>query len=102
MAAGFSKIYPICDPAVGICLAREETPLTATCKVSIDPIFLFFCFPFIISVLEKDHPTGSKLCCCIPRFRTPVCVLSVLVKSAVELEQKSALLGKYFVLSFTY
>ncbi|KAL9965206.1 hypothetical protein ACROYT_G028976 [Oculina patagonica] len=45
------------------------------------------------SLLEKDHPTGSKICCCIPRFRTPVCVLSVLVKSAVELEQRSALLG---------
>jgi len=45
------------------------------------------------SVLEKHHPTGSKIFCCIPRFRTPVCVLSVLVKSAVELQQKSVLLG---------
>lgn len=55
-------------------------------------------FLFVISVLEKHHPTGSKICCCIPRFRTPVCVLSVLVKSAAELQQKSALLGKYSIL----
>ncbi|XP_068686428.1 calpain-5-like [Montipora foliosa] len=44
-------------------------------------------------VLEKDHPTGSKICCCIPRYRTPVCVLSVLVKSAADLKKKSALLS---------
>jgi len=44
-------------------------------------------------VLEKDHPTGSKICCCIPGFRTPVCVLSVLVKSAAGLEKRSALLS---------
>lgn len=55
-------------------------------------------FLFVISVLEKHHPTGSKICCCIPRFRTPVCVLSVLVKSAAELQQKSALLGTYSIL----
>ena len=46
-------------------------------------------------VLEKDHPTGSKICCCIPRFRTPVCVLSVLVKSAAGLEKRYALLSKW-------
>ena len=59
---------------------------------------LILLFPLAISVLEKDHPTRSKICCCIPRFRTPVCVLSVLVKSAVELQQRSALLGKHSTL----
>ena len=55
-------------------------------------------FVLISSVLEKDHPTGSKICCCIPRFRTPVCVLSVLVKSAVDLQKRSLLLSKHSIL----
>lgn len=44
------------------------------------------------TVLEKDHPTGSKICCCLPSYRTPACVLSVVVKSAAGLKKKSALL----------
>lgn len=41
--------------------------------------------------LVKDHPRGSKICCCIPRFRTPVCILSVFVKSAVDLQKRTLL-----------
>ena len=45
-------------------------------------------------LLEKDHPTGSKICCCIPRMRSPVCVLSVLVKSANGIKKRSPILSK--------
>ena len=59
--------------------------------------YLFFPSFFLAKprVLEKDHPIGSKICCCIPRFRTPVCVLSILMKSAAGLEKRSALLSKW-------
>ena len=74
------------------------------CKMAINGqmknLNYFICFfpPFFLAkprVLEKDHPIGSKICCCIPRFRTPVCVLSVLMKSAAGLEKRSALLSKW-------
>lgn len=41
--------------------------------------------------LLKDHPKGSSICCCIPRCRTPVCILSVFVKSAVDLQKRTLL-----------
>lgn len=41
--------------------------------------------------LVKDHPKRSNICCCIPRFRTPVCILSVFVKSAVDLQKRTLL-----------
>ena len=68
-------------------LARSLT------NVSFQKVSLFFVFSR--RVLEKDHSTGSKICCCIPRYRTPVCVLSVMVKSAAGLKKKSALLSKF-------
>lgn len=39
--------------------------------------------------LDKEHSTGSKIWCCFPQCRTPVCVVSVTVKSAGGLQKTS-------------
>ena len=41
--------------------------------------------------LDQEHSTGSKIWCCFPQCRTPVCVMSVTVKSASGLEKTSRL-----------
>lgn len=41
--------------------------------------------------LDKEHSTGSKIWCCFPQCRTPVCVISVTVKSATGLQKTSRL-----------
>ena len=44
-----------------------------------------------LRALIKDHPKRRSIWCCIPRFRTPVCILSVFVTSAVDLQTRSLL-----------
>jgi len=40
--------------------------------------------------LDKEHSTGSKIWCCFPQCRTPVCIVSVTVKSAGGLQKTSS------------
>ena len=49
-------------------------------------LFAYFC-----RFLNQEHSTGSKIFCCFPQCRTPVCVLSVTVKSAGGLQKTSRL-----------
>ena len=46
---------------------------------------------FISRFLNQEHSTGSKIWCCFPQCRTPVCVVSVMVKSAGGLQKTSRL-----------